>query len=57
MTCLTCIFWKALSGGDGECKRHAPQVELRGEGRFPHPYWPIVASTEWCGEHPARKAA
>lgn len=56
MTCATCRFffqaerWKTHEPHTGECRRRAP-TDTTNSGRG---WFPLVATSEWCGEHEPR---
>ncbi|MBB5352717.1 hypothetical protein HNR46_002965 [Haloferula luteola] len=50
--CADCIHWNSSDEGEGECRRHAPQMiafevddEVVLESRFP-----MTAAEDWCGD-------
>lgn len=50
--CADCAHWKASASGDGECRRHAPQLisfevddDVKIQSRFP-----TTAQDDWCGD-------
>jgi hypothetical protein len=55
-TCVTCLHWYHMPGTMeppiGYCHRMPPRPRRHGDREFPQ-----TDATDWCGEHPARKAA
>lgn len=52
-TCGNCFYFneiikKEFSGGF--CKRYPPQILLDIDGELKDSTWPIVQSSDWCGE-------
>ncbi|MFC7338340.1 hypothetical protein ACFQY0_14195 [Haloferula chungangensis] len=50
--CAECIHWNSGVSGDGECRRHAPQLisfevddDVKVESRFP-----TTSQDDWCGD-------
>jgi len=50
--CADCVHWKAGASGEGECRRHAPQLisfevddDVSIQSRFP-----TTSSNDWCGD-------
>jgi hypothetical protein len=52
--CYTCRFWKGSSHGEGECRRHPPQLTVVPDGNEECPgvktAWPETDQEDWCGE-------
>lgn len=65
--CGNCPYWVRLTGDDGICRRHEPQVILhyllppKLQGQLPQPvptqFWPVTGSNRLCGDHPKFKAS
>src|SRR6476661_6319509 len=54
--CDSCRHWLRNTGAFGECRRHAPTVQLvpyteRLDTLQPVAIWPGTLATHWCGEH------
>lgn len=54
-TCAGCRYFVFLpnTGGQGECRRHAPQLRLAPDGGHEidlEGVWPCIADFSWCGE-------
>lgn len=51
--CDGCWFFQGFSfhreGGDGQCRRHAPEL-LSGQMILNRGRWPEVAADDWCGD-------
>lgn len=52
-TCATCASWKALQSGEGECRRHAPQLVVFevDENTKIVSRFPSTKSEDWCGDY------
>lgn len=50
-TCATCRFF--VNGYPGTCHRNAPIYVKQPTGSHAprEPRWPVVGSTDWCGEY------
>lgn len=56
MRCATCIFFapNPFNRGirlRGQCRRHAPQIDMQGPENRPRSIWPMVDEDAYCGEH------
>ncbi len=47
-SCSECRFFRGKGGGEGACRRRAPDANASGCGRAFS--WPVVKDVNWCGE-------
>ena len=48
-SCTDCVYWKELENNDGWCRRYPKSQVVSSENL--ESYFPIVNSTDWCGEY------
>lgn len=51
-TCRDCVFWSGnrTTFHDGQCRAHAPEVDVVTPDAGAEARWPLTKPGDWCGD-------